>query len=69
MLDVPYRTLSFQHLDISSLADFGESQILTGELSRELPRRKMKPSVEQEAPLRPLLVLQYVAVTSDCIHK
>lgn len=34
----------FQHLDISSLAAFGGSWILTGGLSRELPRRKMKPS-------------------------
>lgn len=29
----------------------------------------MKPSVEQEARPRPLLVMQCVTVTSDCIHK
>lgn len=46
---VLYQMPSFQHLDISPLAAFGGSQILTGGLSRELPRRKMKPSVEQEA--------------------
>lgn len=64
-----YQSPSFQHLDISSLAAFGGSQILTGGLSRELPRRKMKPGVEQAARPRPLLVMQYVAVTFDCIHK
>lgn len=64
-----YQSPSSQHLDISSLAAFGGSQILTGGLSRELPRRKMKPGVEQAARPRPLLVMQYVAVTFDCIHK
>lgn len=47
VLKVLYQIPSSQHLDISSGAASGGSQILAGPLSRELPRRKMKSSVDQ----------------------